>query len=239
MFDPRPGLVGGAGSTFQVGHTNFLTEAIRLLFISGHEREAQHYYDYLQDTYPNSVVGERNPALVKTLRDFVMDSYYESLSEPGTREMRIAIDGLLTLGYSELADGNVTRYGRLVRRARELQSNYNSNKLDKASARLRLPEFVDLQTDALYSILAPPSVTPQMALRKIRLWRATPLYLRQDVYDELLPTFTAECNAFSFDVARAFPEPPGMDSFRQAHPERRKPGATEEDVETLPQKLGG
>ena len=77
-----------------------------------------------------------------------------------------------------------------------------------------------------------------------RLWRRAPLYVRQAVYDDLLPMFERECQVWEFDLARAFPEPPGMEAYREAHPDRRRAPAADEagqeqDVRTMPRGSGG
>ena len=111
---------------------------------------------------------------------------------------------------------------------------------DKRSAIMAskaLFSFTDIQTDTFYAWLAQPVPTPMASLHKVRLWRAAPLFLRQGVYDELRPLFEAECTDWGFDIAEAFPEPPGMADYRHLHPDRRRPERPDE-VETLPMKIG-
>jgi hypothetical protein len=103
-----------------------------------------------------------------------------------------------------------------------------------------LPEFKDLQIDAFGNWLARPSRSVSFTLHKIRLWQNAPLYLRQYVYDILLPAFQAECDYHDFDVTKAFPEPKGMDEFRQQHPARYEPQpGAEPESQTLPRTSGG
>ncbi len=235
LFDPRGGT--GAGELYRIGHTNFLAEAIRLLYISGREAEADHYYKYLQQTYPTNEQGQLNPALSKTLRDFVMGNFVESIQTGGVREFRLALDGLLTRAYNDLAAGDSGQYIRIVQRCRELYEQYMKDKRSQIMESKALFSFTDVQTDTLYAWLAQPVPTPMASLHKVRLWRAAPLYLRQGVYDELRPLFEAECTGWGFDVAEAFPEPPGMADYRRLHPDRRRPERPDE-VETLPMKTG-
>jgi hypothetical protein len=221
LFDPTNEEGHGAGSTFRSGHINFITEAIRLLYLSGREAEADHYYRYLRETYPITPDGVPNPAFTKPLHDFVMDSFLESIEVPGVREIKIVIDGWLFNAYTQLASGDTTSYVRLVRAAQEYHENYMQNKRgDLGFGRQKIPEFADMQSDAFGNWLAPPAATPLQTLHKAKLWQVAPLYLRQTVYDNLLPLFRSECSLWNYDLAKAFPEPKDMDTYRKEHPGR-------------------
>ena len=47
--------------------------------------------------------------------------------------------------------------------------------------------------------------------------------------------FESECQVWEFDVARAFPEPKGMEEYRLQHADRYK-AEREGKIETPPQK---
>ncbi len=236
-FDPQSGQTAGAGDTYRSGHINFLTEAIRLLYLSGRDQEAAAYYEALRTTYPLTVDGRPNPAFRKNLHDFVLDNFRESLAGAGMRELLILIDGWLSNAFSQLAAGDVDAYARLVRAARDYYEEYMRTKRDDPGwERARLPEFIDLQIDAFGMWFATqPGIAPAATLHKVRLWDRAPLYLRQAVYDRLLPSFQAECQQHGFDVDRAFPEPRGMAEFRQQQAARGKQDTRDPDVVPLPQ----
>lgn len=230
-----------AGRSFEIGHQNFLAEAIRMLYLAGRDEEAAYYLEYLRQNYPVNEQGLLNPLYSKTLRDFVLDNFLDTTaSSPGVREVSIAINSLLDFSLSELARGDFSSYASHNRRARELWQKYMADKqTDPAFISKRLPPFIDMQADFTGVWLAAPPVTPSQTLTKIRVWRSLPLYLRQMNYDRLLPALTEECRAWQFDVGRAFPEPEGMPAFRAAQPQRKqdeRPGT--EGVETLPPKFG-
>jgi len=240
LIDPDPQNVGGAGDTFKTGHINFLSEVIRALYLAGLEGQAAHYFHYLQQTYPTNAAGEPNPALQKTLEQYVIDSYLDSMSVPGPREIMIVLDSMLRNAYNKLADGDVSRYAHLVQRAGELHAAYEQKKAEPGYERLRLPPYADLQADVLFDWMRDAPVNELVTLRKARLWERLPLYLRQSVYDPLLPMFKLECDHYEFDLQKAFPEPPGMKEFREAHPERYQNRTPEsgDNVETLPRGTG-
>jgi len=234
LFDPDTGGTGGAGGTYRGGHVNFLTEAIRLLYLAGREDEAAYYYQVLRETYPLTVAGQPNPAFDKSLRDFVLDSFRESLLAPSSRDILIVIEGFLLRAFEELAAGNLTSYTRYTQVAREYHDSYMREKrADPLTKRVWLKEFDQLQIDSFAAWLLRPSPAEAATLHKVHLWRNAPVILRQAVYDDLLPLLKSECEFFEFDVAKAFPEPPAMDEYRRQHPRRAEP-EPEPEVRTLP-----
>ncbi len=223
LFDPDMRAGGGAGSTYRSGHINLLTAAIRSLYMSGREREAARYYEFLRREYPMTLIpNQPNLTLAKSLHDYVMDSYLESAEYHAFRDITLLLADLLTNAYSELANGNATRYARLTRSAREFYDRFVSDKQDPISARLRPPPFSQVQVDIFGTSLAQPALSHVQTLHKVRLWRRAPLYLRQPVYDVLLPRFQAECEVWNFDLAKAFPEPVDMEAYRKQRPARRQ-----------------
>ncbi len=240
LFDADAGFAPGAGESFRSGHINLLAEGIRLLYLAGREADAARYYNYLRNTYAFSPTGQPNPMFARSLEDFVLDSFLDATEfTPSMRDATLLIDGWLLNAYNELADGNTTGYVRLVRAAAAYHEKYMRDKRhDPGWAGKLLPEFTDLQIDAFGNWLARPSRSVSFTLQKVRLWQNAPLYLRQAVYDPLRPLLTAECDYLDFDVARAFPEPKGMDEFRQQRPERYE-AEPERDTRTLPRGSGG
>jgi len=151
----------------------------------------------------------------------------------------ILIDGWLFNAYNELADGNSTGYVRLTRAAAAYHEKYMREKRnDPGWAGKLLPEFDDLQIDAFGNWLAPAVACDRPDAAETRLWQNAPLYLRQSVYDALVPLLTAECDLHNFEFSRAFPEPKGMAEYRELHRPPTEP-TPEKDVQTLPRPAGG
>lgn len=220
MLDPDADRKG-TGQTFKTGHVNFLIEAIRTLYVSGREREAAHYYEYLRKTYGRQPDGSANPRYIVPLGDFVTNSLYEDPN--GYRDIRLALNAMLRNAYTRLAAGDLTRFDALMRRTRELYRNYSKDRSDMD--KLRLPPFRAMQSDVLYTILHEPSAAPGVTLLKARLWRKLPLDLRQEAYDKAVGELKEECDAVGFVLAKTFPEPEGMEQFRI---ERGRRGAKKE-----------
>jgi hypothetical protein len=84
------------------------------------------------------------------------------------------------------------------------------------SARRDLPPLREMRNDALLHFLRLPQVAP---IHKARLWHNLDLPTRQAAYDRLKPYFEELCAAQDppFAPVKTFPEPPGMEEFRQTN----------------------
>lgn len=233
LFDPT-GEVRGLPGTYRGGHINFMTEAIRQLYLAGRETEAARYYREMRALYPRTPDGRPEPLFAKTLHDFVLDSFRDSLFAAASRDILIIVDAWLIQAYDALASGDFVGYARHVRAARDYHESFMRDKRDDPlTRRTWLREFAELQIDAFGQYLARPAWAPAVTLHKTRLWRNAPLALRQAVYDDLLPRFQSECDVWEFDVSRAFPEPADMDEYRRQRPPRREE-LPERDTRPLP-----
>lgn len=214
-IDPDPEATG-IGGTFRTGHVNFLTDAICWLYFAGRLQDAAHYYEYLRSDYFRTTDGKLNPALAKPLRDYVMDSFRENF---GQIEVRYAVAGLLGQALDNLADGNLSLYTGQVAFAADLHGRYNTEHADDPSTKMLLPPFANVMADSVRFWFQRIPHTPADAIRKVWLWNnlAFENRVRQAVYDDLKPIFEKECELFSFDLAKAYPEPPGMEAYRAQH----------------------
>ncbi|MCH7870310.1 MAG: hypothetical protein IID33_01290 [Planctomycetes bacterium] len=224
----------GAGDTFRAGHINFLTESIRLLYLANRKREAAKYYRYLRETYSVSQTGKFNAAFSIPLDEFVERSFTEGLD--GGRETQGAVNAWLANGYAALANSNFVQYQNLRAMALKLHRNYHGQLSDMAASK-RLAPFNEMQVDVLMFTMRQPSVAVEVALLKVRLWRNLPQNLKRAVYDQLKELFSEECRLAEFDLAKAFPEPAGMEAFREVL-ERRGPEDQQKAFETIVQPGG-
>lgn len=233
LFDPSP-TDQGLNATFRTGHINFLSEAIRLLYFADRKREARRYFEFLRSEYGRTEFGDLNQEFDRSLDQFVEDSLLEEIE--GHWETRATVAGLIAAGFDELAMGNLARYNQLVKKALALHAKYNQDKLKEQVQKMRLPPFREFQADVLRAALQQPSVSPGILVNKARLWGFLPLYLKHAVYDDVFEQLRAECAAIQFDLASAFPEPEGMDQYREERG-RRGPQKDDSEVETPAQQI--
>jgi len=206
-----------------------------MLYFAGREREAAHYYRYVRENYGRTSEGNVNRAVLKPLVDYVMDSFYEGLDS--WSEMRTAITELLANSFNELMMGNRARCFALVNKTMRLHAEYNKGRTGAQADKMRLPPFRDYQADVLRLWLQQPAVTATVVANKARLWGFLPLYLKQAVYDDMRELFARECKAVGFDARRAFPEPEGMEQYRQQRGRRGPEKAEDRGIDTPAQRF--
>jgi tetratricopeptide (TPR) repeat protein len=218
-FDWRDPDAGGAGDLFRSGHINFLEEGIRTLYFANRIAEANELYAYLQTEYgrhPHGAVKER---YTYPLREFVELGINENITLQ--REMVRYIRGLLMQALMALSGNEIQLANSLVTVARNQHTNWNAERVGVGADRLLLPPFLDMYADVLQSFLSQPAVDYTQVVGKSYIWITAPLDLRQIVYDDLYEQLAGECEFYGFEIARAFPEPPGMDEYRERSGTRR------------------
>ncbi|MBK8915157.1 MAG: hypothetical protein IPM64_11260 [Phycisphaerales bacterium] len=220
----------GAGENYRTGHSSFLQESIRDLYFAGRIREAQQYYDFLRETYGLDQNGRPREAYLKPLRDFVFDIFYEMMDSQ--EHARGAISGFIDKAFNEMLRSEFDGYATAMRMAAEIHRRYSESRVDKIAESRMLPPIEQMVEDrliALYFTLIP--TTDVAASIRARLWKLLPYGMQRPVYDVLRPMFVDECERFGFDLAAAYPEPPGMKEYREANPGRFRE-AREQDVTT-------
>jgi hypothetical protein len=234
MLDPDTQGIPGAGDTYKTGHVNFLTEGIRMLWLSDRTREADHYYEFLRETYGKNDMGEIELRYAAPLEDYVKATFYEGIEGP--RETDTAIRSLLVNAYDELAAGNLVRYDNVVGFALDLYNEYAKERSAiSIEDRIRLIPFHEIQVDVLRLWLAQPLPPGNGTIFKAHCWRNLPQWLRQYVYDDVIERLTTEADLVDFDAAKAFPEPPDMEAIRKARG-ARGPEVQQDPVYTPPRK---
>ncbi|QOJ15114.1 MAG: hypothetical protein HRU75_10875 [Planctomycetia bacterium] len=220
----------GAGENYRTGHSSFLQESIRDLYFAGRIREAQKYYDFLRETYGLDQNGRPREAYLKPLRDFVFDIFYEMMDSQ--EHARGAISGFIDKAFNEMLRSEFDGYATAMRMAAEIHRRYSESRVDKIAESRMLPPIEQMVEDrliALYFTLIP--TTDVSASIRARLWKLLPYGLQRPVYDVLRPMFVEECQRFGFDLAAAYPEPPGMKEYREANPGRFR-DARDQDITT-------
>ncbi len=83
--------------------------------------------------------------------------------------------------------------------------------------RRQMPPYAGMFRNEIQAFLRSPQVGP---LFKARLWRVLPLQQRQELFDRSVPYFEklSASQEPRWDVARAFPMPPGMEAYREREP---------------------
>lgn len=207
-----------AGEMLKSGHVNTLEEAVVFFYIRGRITEANRYYTYLRENY-KEIDGSTKRRYQTDLETFVTNTFKE-LTEVYTNAVAL-IHQFLTHAMLSLAEGDADTYYRQVDRARLVHQIYMKEHTDERQGRLTMPPFEEIQAESLYQFLR----FMDSILARATVWQLIDPRLKQRIYDipDLMPALREECEARGLDVARAFPEPPGMEEYRKANPARPRP----------------
>jgi len=138
-------------------HRNFLRDAIYFLYEADRIGEAQQWFNYLREQYPDKpIVENRMDSLPKNL---TLDEYAVAVVEIDIREtsqqrVTAAIRGLLMRAYYNLAAGDDDRYENLLNLARRVHEHYDA-KTSGSNGNVRIPlmPFEDMKANVVRFLL--------------------------------------------------------------------------------------
>lgn len=153
-------------------HRNFLRDAVYFLYENNRLAEANQWFKYLGDKYPDKPIIENQPdSLPKTL---TLDQYAVAvvqidIGETSQERVTSAVQGLLTRAYLDLASGQDDRYENLKRLAVRVYQNY-TDKTSKFNGdkRVPLPPYDTLNSAVLRMLLDPQAGLPYAARAVLR-----------------------------------------------------------------------
>ena len=138
-------------------HRNFLKDAVYFLFTHNRRGEAQKWWDYLLEQYPDVVFNDARTTRLDSTRlaDITLEEYAaakvtEDVAETSNVRMRSNIEGLLLTSFFYLAndlDDEAIGHERLARIAHERFMREISR--TKQEGRVGLPEFDVMKREAL------------------------------------------------------------------------------------------
>jgi hypothetical protein len=149
-------------------HRNFLRDAIYFLYEADRINEAQQWFDYLAQKYPDKAIIENQPdSLPKnlTLDEYAVAVVQIDIGETSQERVTAAIRGMLLQAYYDLAIGEDDRSENLMRLASRVHERYVSKTYKYAGGenRIGLMPFADMKNSVLHFLLDPQNGVPYAA----------------------------------------------------------------------------
>jgi hypothetical protein len=152
----------------QRGHRNFLRDAVYFLYSYDRRAEAERWFKYLGEKYPNDplIMGNLNskPGMM-SLDDYALSRIGEDANETSPDRVKAVLEGLVTQSFYYLAIGveeRAVNYDRLAKKIRQL---YQS-KISGQEIRVGLPEIPELKKEVLNQVLGEKSEwSPELQAR--------------------------------------------------------------------------
>jgi hypothetical protein len=148
-------------------HRNFLRDAIYFLYEADRIGEAQKWFNYLAEKYPDKpIVDNQADSLPKnlTLDEYAVAVVQIDIGETSQQRVTAALRGLLMRAYYNLAAGDEDRYENLKNLASRVHRHYDSQtSASNGKVRIPLMPFAEMQKSVLSLLLDPQSGVPYAA----------------------------------------------------------------------------
>ncbi len=150
-------------------HRNFLRDAIYFLYDAGRVGEAQQWFNYLAEKYPDKPILENRLDLLP--KDLTLDEYAVAvtqidINETSQERVTQAIEGLLIRAYQALASGEDDRFTNLKNLARKVYDSYTGKTERYGKFRVELMPFNDIPPARTAAGSLYPSVSRYFAITR-------------------------------------------------------------------------
>ncbi len=146
----------------ETAHKNFLIQAIGDLYVNNQLKDAAKWFDYYKKRYPGHVDQYLNNRYIEigvtnyTLTDFAMARYEELINETGKDRVQGVIEGMLRSHFTYEAIDEPDLAAGYYRRTREFYRRYERRFADYKKGRMDLPQWTNLYSAVLNSLLTNP-----------------------------------------------------------------------------------
>ena len=148
-------------------HRNFLRDAIYFLYEADRKSEAQKWFNYLRETYPNKPIIDGDPTSLPgnlTLDQYAVAVVQVDIGETSQEKVTAAIRGLLIQAYLALATGEEDRYQNMFNLARAVHDKYvKATSKGGPGDRIALMDFKDMELAVLKDLMDPQNGLPYSA----------------------------------------------------------------------------
>jgi hypothetical protein len=161
--EPDPGQKDG----ILRAHRNFLRDAIYFLYEADRTGEAQQWFDYLAQKYPDKPIVETDPHSLPrtlTLDEYAVAVVRIDLGETSQQRVTAGLLGLLNRAYRNLANGDDDRYENLMNLASKVHKSYDSQTSRfTGDVRIKLLPFEKMKASVVKFLLTPENGLPYAA----------------------------------------------------------------------------
>ncbi|HZL78305.1 MAG TPA: hypothetical protein VFC17_05585 [Candidatus Limnocylindrales bacterium] len=153
-------------------HRNFLRDAVYFLYVNNRMAEANKWFKYLGEKYPDKPIIETQPdSLPKnlTLDEYAVAVVQIDIGETSQERVTTVVQGLLSRAYYNLATGEDDRYENLKRLAVRVYERYTAKTAtSNRNVRTPLPPYDTLNNAVIRQLLDPESGVPYAARAVLR-----------------------------------------------------------------------
>lgn len=200
-------LEGEDENKYQAGHENLLLQVMGWAYFYGDREQAMRYYQKVRDTYGHKPHNQKR--YLMTLDDLVMKELAENMEmESNTRAF---VDAMILRALIEgLARSRLDVFERFIKLAKLAHTEFEKDAIPTPGApkdRMSMGPFEEKLHGTYVSVMT----SRRPVDLRVRVWHATPLKLRQQVYLRMRDPLDEQLAAIGISARRAFPPPEGID----------------------------
>jgi len=142
------------------GHRNFLRTAVYFLYVNNRRAEAERWFKYLAEKYPNKPILDNDPNSLPrnlTLDQYAVGCVQEDVKDTSPARTTAIIEGLLTSAYTALVLDQEDRYAGLRQLAHGVYTYYQSQIPEARMAAMSLGPYEDINQKVVVRLLNPES----------------------------------------------------------------------------------
>ncbi|HXE42187.1 MAG TPA: hypothetical protein VN516_04095, partial [Candidatus Baltobacteraceae bacterium] len=161
---------GNSNSIARSAYRNFLRDAVYFLYENNRTPDAQKWFKYLGERYPDRTLLDKDPNSFPkniSLDDYAVGRFTEDIGETSLERVTSAIQGSLMHSYLDLAIGENDIFAGYQLLAQKIYNRYQ-NKMGNDQKRVTLPPMQNLKRDVLNALLDVKDGLPFAARAVIR-----------------------------------------------------------------------
>jgi hypothetical protein len=150
---------------------NFLRDAVYFLYVNNREAEAEKWFKYLGQQFPDKQLLDNQPETLPgriTLSEYAVARVQEDIGETDRNRIQSAVEGLLTSSYMGLILGDEGRYEGLQRLARQVYETYQSKVPPERHEAIGLRPLEEIANAMLTRLLDPNEGLPPEIRAELR-----------------------------------------------------------------------
>ena len=139
-------------------HRNFLRDAIYFLYENNRMGEAQNWFNYLCQKYPNKNLIDGKPESLPgtvTLEEYAVGAIQTDISETSRDRVKAAIEGMLARRYINLAIGEDAHAAGYLGLAKQIWLAYDKRIPQERKDAIGLPPLEEMDREILKRMLDP------------------------------------------------------------------------------------
>jgi hypothetical protein len=160
---------GDSNHVANAGYRNFLRDAVYFLYENNRLTEANQWFKYLGERYPERTLLDKNPNSFPknmTLDEYAVGRFEEDIGETSLERITSAVQGCLGQSYLDLAIGENDTFAGYQLLAQKVYDRYQKH-MGSDQQRVTLPPMNNLKREVLSELLDPKSDRIPYAARAV------------------------------------------------------------------------